>query len=625
METFLTFLLKASIGIVLFYFFYYLVLRKETFYASNRVYLLAGLMLAILLPALPISYTTPIALVNQTDFFTLDENTFDNALVPKVEASQSTAFWQNPSSIFAMIYLLGAAFFLTRLVTQTLVVANQVRHGNMMLIDDVAVVDIKKKVMPFSFFNTVIINIKEYTKAELSNILAHEKVHIQERHWVDLLVIELLTVVFWINPVVWLYERSIKQNHEYLADQGVLIAGYHPGRYQALLINQLMGVRVLGLTNNLHFSLNKKRMEMMKKDKSASFKKMKLLLALPIIALLIFAFAKKEYSIKTEPTSQPSSEAAVKPGKVLDNLVYIAGEVVTLDGKPIEGAAFTYKGETFKGLSDRKGHFIFEIPKDFNYYESEVDYGNGRRWKGMRILVTRAGFANSFMLLDLSKKAEPMKVWMRQDITVTGRVISNEDQPMDGVNIIQKGTSNGTVTGANGSFSLESSQNSILVFSYVGYKTINYALSDLKNDPVEIVMKKGVFNIELPDVNDPNFKMQLPPPPPPQNLDDWKGDIYVVVEQMPYYQNGGIPRLALDLKGEIGWTKNSTTDRGETIVGFTVSIDSNIQNPHVVKSSGSEVLDDSAIKIITKLDNWWAGTQRGKRVPVDMTVPMSFE
>ena len=70
--------------------------------------------------------------------------------------------------------------------------------------EGVSVIDIKGKAMPFSFFNHVIINIKAYSKEELSHIIAHEKVHIQERHWVDLLIIELLTVVFWMNPIVWL-------------------------------------------------------------------------------------------------------------------------------------------------------------------------------------------------------------------------------------------------------------------------------------------------------------------------------------------------------------------------------------------------------------------------------------
>ena len=131
------------------------------------------------------------------------------------------------------------------------------------MIDDIKVID-RKTTMPFSFFNVVFIDIQMYSERELSNIIAHEKVHIQERHWIDLLIIELLTVLFWVNPVVWLYERSIKQNHEYLADRGVLLAGYNPGSYQALLINQLMGVKVLGFAHNLNFSLNKKRMEMMK-------------------------------------------------------------------------------------------------------------------------------------------------------------------------------------------------------------------------------------------------------------------------------------------------------------------------------------------------------------------------
>ena len=271
MENFLIYLLKASTGIMLFYLFYYLVLRKETFYVSNRLYLIAGLILAIILPAFPVSYTTPVALINNSDFFTMNENPIGDFVISNTSESESLSFWNNPALILSSIYLLGAGFFLFRLIFQTAFVAIQLRNGKKMLIDEVTVINIKRKIMPFSFFNAVIINIQEYSKEELSNIIAHEKVHIQERHWVDLLIIELLTVVFWINPIVWLYEKSIKQNHEYLADQGVLLAGYHPGQYRALLINQLMGVKILGLTNNLNFSLNKKRMEMMKKDKSPRF------------------------------------------------------------------------------------------------------------------------------------------------------------------------------------------------------------------------------------------------------------------------------------------------------------------------------------------------------------------
>jgi TonB family protein len=158
----------------------------------------------------------------------------------------------------------------------------------------------------------------------------------------------------------------------------------------------------------------------------------------------------------------------------------------------------------------------------------------------------------------------------------------------------------------------------------VGYKTINYALVDLKNDELELVMKKRVFNIKLPDANDPNLKMQLPPPPPPNDMEK-RDNILKVFENMPYYNNGGMSRLALDIKKEVDWVLDKTKDRGEAVVGFTVGANGKIINPHIRKSADSKMLDESAVKIVAKLDNWWAGMQRDKRVPVDLTVPVMFE
>ena len=95
MENFLIYLLKASTGIMLFYLFYYLVLRKETFYVSNRLYLIAGLALAVILPAFPISYTTPVALINNSEFFTINENPIGNIIISTTSESESLSFWNN--------------------------------------------------------------------------------------------------------------------------------------------------------------------------------------------------------------------------------------------------------------------------------------------------------------------------------------------------------------------------------------------------------------------------------------------------------------------------------------------------------------------------------------------------
>ena len=118
--------------------------------------------------------------------------------------------------------------------------------------------------------------------------------------------------------------------------------------------------------------------------------------------------------------------------------------------------------------------------------------------------------------------------------------------------------------------------------------------------------------------------MQAPPPPPSKVSEANKDEIFTIVEEMPYYSNGGMTRLALDIKAESESAMSKTKDRGEVVVGFTVSASGSIENTKVVKSAKSDILDESAIKIITKLRNWNPGVQRGKKVPVDLTVPVSF-
>ena len=93
---------------------------------------------------------------------------------------------------------------------------------------------------------------------------------------------------------------------------------------------------------------------------------------------------------------------------------------------------------------------------------------------------------------------------------------------------------------------------------------------------------------------------------------------------MPYYSNGGMTRLALDIQNEAESIISKTKDRGEVIVGFTVSANGSTIDPQVIKSSNSDILDESALKIIAKLDNWNPGNQRSKKVPVNLTVPINF-
>ncbi len=296
METIFNFLLKASSGIGLFYLVYWFFLRKETFYKANRWFLIVALLTAVLLPLFPLSYTVIAEPNSNTTVYNTIADTFKNIPVVKVDKSTTQIFhWEQ---VVLLIYLTGAAIFLLRLLSQTTILIYLMIKYRVKSQDGIRIVENEKYGLPFSFFNVVFINPKFHTQEDLPEILAHEKVHIRENHWFDLLFIELLTVIFWFNPFIWFFERSIKQNHEYLADEGVLAQGHHIGRYQALLINQLMGMQIIGITNNLNFALSKNRLKMMTKTKTSRRSGVKFAWALPVVALLLFAFAEPEYQAK---------------------------------------------------------------------------------------------------------------------------------------------------------------------------------------------------------------------------------------------------------------------------------------------------------------------------------------
>ena len=354
METSLFYLLNASGGIVLFYLVYWLFLRNETFHLANRLFLLGSLLLAILLPLLPVRYEVLIEATEgaKNGAHTIAD-TFKNIPVFKGTKESSTTFgWQQA---ILLIYLTGAAIFLLRLLTQTTVLIHLMIKYRVTSFNGMHVVENEKYGLPFSFFNIVFINPKFHTQDDLPEIMAHEKVHIRENHWFDLLFIELLTVIFWFNPFIWLFERAIKQNHEYLADKGVLAQGHTVGRYQALLVNQLMGMQIIGITNNLNFALSTNRLKMMTKKKTSARRLIRFTWALPALALLLFAFAEPEYSYKeTEIVGNKLMPAKTQSEKQLT----INGKVISKEtGKVIPGASIVIKGSTVGCVSDRDGTF----------------------------------------------------------------------------------------------------------------------------------------------------------------------------------------------------------------------------------------------------------------------------
>jgi len=352
METIFTFLLHASAGITLFYLVFWLFLRKETFYSANRWFLIMALASAVLLPLFPLQYSVLVEVENSKPALQTITDTFKN--IPVISEQEETINFSWTQALL-LIYITGVAIFLLRLLSQTFILIHLMIKYRIKSLNGVRIVENEKYGLPFSFFNIVFINPKFHTQDDLPEILAHEKVHIRENHWFDLLFIELLTVIFWFNPFIWLFERSIKQNHEYLADKGVLAQGHTVGKYQAILVNQLMGMQIIGVTNNLNFALSTNRLKMMTKKKTPYIKRAKFAWTLPIVALLLFAFAEPQY--RYEEPDLNGNVISIREVKG-DHELTIYGKVIDQEtNKPLPGASIVIKGTAVGTVSDIDGTF----------------------------------------------------------------------------------------------------------------------------------------------------------------------------------------------------------------------------------------------------------------------------
>ncbi|MBN1253266.1 MAG: TonB family protein, partial [Bacteroidales bacterium] len=138
----------------------------------------------------------------------------------------------------------------------------------------------------FSFFNYAFVNKKNRNSESYSAIIKHEFVHIVQKHSVDIILAEIVTIVLWFNPFAWLYKKSIKENHEYIADAEVINNSLSVIEYQKILFEQSFGVN-FSIANSFNSSLTFKRLNMMKKIKSNKYMKYRVLITLPAILLMI--------------------------------------------------------------------------------------------------------------------------------------------------------------------------------------------------------------------------------------------------------------------------------------------------------------------------------------------------
>ncbi len=286
MEAIFYYLFKSTVWLICFAIIYFVFLRNERFFAINRYFLLVGIFIALIFPAITFKY---VVIFHKSD---LNPINITNKVINKSINERSS--FLSMQKIAFIVYLLGLIALFIRTVWQIVSVLFIISKSSAYKTETHWLIQTDQVKSSFSFFTYVFIN-PSIGKIEKQEIIQHEVGHISQRHWFDLLLFEMLSAIQWFNPVVWFYGRMIRQNHEYLADQYALKMTENPAVYKATLLNQLMGGSVLTLTNSFNYSLNKKRFKMMNYNKQSAIRKFKVALILPLIAVIFYAFSEPNY------------------------------------------------------------------------------------------------------------------------------------------------------------------------------------------------------------------------------------------------------------------------------------------------------------------------------------------
>ncbi len=283
----LQYILISSVCLSLFYIAYKLTFSKETNFRQLRIYLMVSVLLSLLVPFN--NYTIELR-APESSYTVLQPVTTQpgSSDLPVENTARPPVNW---TGIAIQLYVLIALLLIGRIFLQIIVLTINYMKAEKMKHGDCVILTHHRFKNTFSFFRWIFIAPGAYSKEDLEQIIAHERIHASQYHSIDLIVIELLAAVMWFNPLIWKMKNSLKLVHEYLADEGALSTGIDKCRYQALLINQITEERLICLSSSFNHSLIKKRLIMITKSKIYQRKRPKLLTLIPLSASMLILVA----------------------------------------------------------------------------------------------------------------------------------------------------------------------------------------------------------------------------------------------------------------------------------------------------------------------------------------------
>ncbi len=293
MNPFFEYLVKSTISLSLLYLLFKVFMQNDKTLLLNRFLLLGILFVSAVIPLLNFQFFQPEVPVIQVERFRefVSVPLFDAEEIPVTEPSVSQPV-KTEINYWMLIYGGAVLILVIRLLVSVGRVLQLIQKAEKQKLKHIVLAVVKEMIQPFTFLNHVVLSEKDLNENK-KIIVAHEQAHIKQLHAIDLAVCEVFTLLHFFNPLMWLLRRDLKLNHEYLADQAVLNKGIDAQKYQLLVLQKAVGERRFALANNFSQKPILKRIKMMKKNKKR-WTQIKLLLFVPILLLLLQAFARPE-------------------------------------------------------------------------------------------------------------------------------------------------------------------------------------------------------------------------------------------------------------------------------------------------------------------------------------------
>ena len=648
--------LPIAATVAVLWLVYCLLFRNSNRLKFNRFFLLTSMLLALTMPLLGL-----LSGMEVPQMATLKQNMFNGMMLsevivtpdgqpvlPEVTVTTDTtpsrfSVWQ----VIVGIYLIGVGvmtllflFKLGRLVA--LIIRSPKRK-----MSSCTAVFTGREQGSFSFFRYAFFPNENVDP----DIMRHEMSHIAHHHSWDILFAEVMMILQWFNPFIYLYKKELQSLHEYQADRDVVATGVDKKNYMMLILQQCTAVDFSGMSNNFSLILTKKRIKMITKNEKAKGLWWRLLATLPVLAFLMIANTKVTAQEKTTESQRITVEMGQFeiydddgfPMLLKDTIIYnedgsyVKCETSDSDvldpntGEPLKKMTITtHKAD---GTPADYMSLHWEIQGDTTLYTAEpfsiTEESLGILLGGLSALEDAPSNDSIYQIVDEMPQypggEKAMMEYVAKNVKYPQEAKDKEIQGRVFVSfVVEKDGSVSTVKvlrGIGGGCDEEAVR---VVSSMPKWKP---GIKDGKPVRVSYMMPL-------------NFKLTEGQPAKPSkkadaNKPDMKPDkdgVYQIVEEMPRFP-GDEKALMEYLKSNLQMPEKYKGDDAEfrlaeyrTFIRFVVTEDGSISDVNLIKKTeGFKDLDDEALRVVKAMPKWNPGKMGGKPVKVYFHLPVVFK